>query len=165
MLKLKSEGKEALNWMLPYPGDWHIMTNYSIALIKNYGPAGLYDLIALNHKGTANSVTSCNDFDKMQNFLFQVWEAMYRQQLDMFFKHKAEQNADSSSSHFDARKYLQSVYERMSMWSQKGESHLDYKESLRDVFTQAGPLRREFDGYVSNLAEQNETFRFWRSFV
>ena len=33
---LKYEYGEELKWMLPYPGDWHLLKNYQITLMKPY---------------------------------------------------------------------------------------------------------------------------------
>lgn len=41
---LKTEYGEELQWMLPYPGDWHILKNYQTALMQAYFDAGLKEL-------------------------------------------------------------------------------------------------------------------------
>jgi ribosome-binding factor A len=33
-----------IGWMLPFPGDWHILFNYQKVLLKIYGDAGLLDM-------------------------------------------------------------------------------------------------------------------------
>ena len=38
---LKYEYGEELQWVLPYPVDWHLLKNYQYALIKPYFDAGL----------------------------------------------------------------------------------------------------------------------------
>ena len=39
--KLKHQYRPALNWMIPFPGDWHICKNYQKMLMKIYWHAGL----------------------------------------------------------------------------------------------------------------------------
>ena len=41
---LKHEYGEELKWLLPFPGDWHMLKNYQIALMKPYFDAGLREL-------------------------------------------------------------------------------------------------------------------------
>ena len=41
---LKSEFGSQMGWMLPFPGDWHILYNYQKVLLKIYGDAGLLQL-------------------------------------------------------------------------------------------------------------------------
>ena len=41
---LKFEYGEELKWVIPFRGDWHMLKNYQIALIKPYFDAGLKSL-------------------------------------------------------------------------------------------------------------------------
>ena len=41
---LKLEYGDELKWLLVYPGDWHILKNYQIAVIKPYFESGLREL-------------------------------------------------------------------------------------------------------------------------
>lgn len=45
LMKLKLEHGAGLNWLLPFPGDWHILKNFSLLLMKVYGDAGLKELV------------------------------------------------------------------------------------------------------------------------
>ena len=68
-----------------FPGSWHTLKIFALALSKIYGPVGLEALIALLHHGrTANCIINGTDFDKTCSFLLQSWEAMYRLEIDMF---------------------------------------------------------------------------------
>lgn len=35
-----------LDWVIAYPGDWHMLSNYQYAMMKSYFDAGLKDLAA-----------------------------------------------------------------------------------------------------------------------
>ena len=60
-------------WMLPFPGNFHVIKNYSAALMILYGDVGLKDLVAVFNKGaTANSVLQATSVDKTHNFILQV---------------------------------------------------------------------------------------------
>ena len=41
---LKHEYGDELRWVNPYPGDWHVLKNYQIALLKPYFDAGLKEM-------------------------------------------------------------------------------------------------------------------------
>ena len=41
---LKCEYGEELNWLLPYPGDWHLLKNFQVPPMKAYYDAGLKSL-------------------------------------------------------------------------------------------------------------------------
>ena len=91
LLALKHEYSTYFTWMLPFPGDFHIMKNYLAALMKLYGDAGLKDLVAVFHKGaTANAVLQATSFEKNHNFILQVWEAFYRSEIQTFFEHRGQ---------------------------------------------------------------------------
>ncbi|CAC5406554.1 unnamed protein product [Mytilus coruscus] len=51
LIKLKSEYGNALDWVLPYPGDWHILKNLLPVFIKIYYDAGLKELAVKFHHG------------------------------------------------------------------------------------------------------------------
>ena len=37
----RSEYGDHMKWLIPWPGDWHILLNYQKALMKAYAGAGL----------------------------------------------------------------------------------------------------------------------------
>ena len=47
LIKLKTERKDELKWLLPVIGDWHILKNYQLMLMKIYHAPGLKDMIEL----------------------------------------------------------------------------------------------------------------------
>ena len=71
IIQIKSKYKNMLDWLLPFPGDWHTMKNFAFMLIQIYG---LNDLVHLFHKGkTANSILNVTSWDKTRSFLLQVF--------------------------------------------------------------------------------------------
>ena len=45
--KIKTQSPRHFRWLLPFPGDWHILSNFSMALMKVYGPSGLFEILSL----------------------------------------------------------------------------------------------------------------------
>ena len=75
---LKFEYGEELSWVIPYPGDWHMLMIYQKALMKPYYDAGLKALA-----GAAGyplvAIQSCSQFKRSHNFILETWEAMHVQ--------------------------------------------------------------------------------------
>ena len=65
-----------LSWLIPYPGDWHLLKNYQICLMKPFFEAGLKD-IAIASGYPAMSIQSCSNFQRTHNFLMEIWEGLY----------------------------------------------------------------------------------------
>ena len=75
-----------LQWLTPYPGDWHILLNYQKALMKPYADAGLASLGKVSgHKGeTLASLIHATNFRRTHEFLLQAYEAIYRYFLSLY---------------------------------------------------------------------------------
>lgn len=85
---IKSEYGSHLKWLIPLPGDWHILLNYQKTLIKIYGDAGLVQLgkVAGYRWETLTSLVNCSNFRRTHAFLLQSFEAFYRTTLkDLVF--------------------------------------------------------------------------------
>ncbi len=77
---------EELEWVIPYPGDWHMLKNYQPALMKAHYDAGLKSMAkAAGYPLPASK--SCSQFKRTHHFLLQAWEAVYRAMLTTFLEH------------------------------------------------------------------------------
>ncbi|CAC5398860.1 unnamed protein product [Mytilus coruscus] len=98
LVKLKLELKDDLSWLLPFPGDRHILKNYQRMIMKLYLDAGLKELIELFHHGAFGAaVMQATNFDKTHHFLMQVWEAFYLQQISAILKYAEENDLNDQS--------------------------------------------------------------------
>ncbi|VDH92768.1 Hypothetical predicted protein [Mytilus galloprovincialis] len=85
LIKLKTEYGSALDWVLPYPGDWHILKNILPIFIKIFYDAGIKELAGIYHHGaTLKVLTECTKFSVTHRFLCHVWEAMIRCQIEAY---------------------------------------------------------------------------------
>ena len=84
---LKFEYGEELKWLIPYPGDWHMLKNYQSALMAAYYDAGLKALANASGYPLAQ-LQGCSNFKRTHHFLLEVWEAVYRAMLAKFFEAK-----------------------------------------------------------------------------
>ena len=73
LVSFKNEFTSELSWLIPFPGDWHILKNYQSIIMKIYADAGLKELIELFHHGVlAKVVAQATGFDKTHQFIMQV---------------------------------------------------------------------------------------------
>ena len=69
-----------------FQDDWHILKNFRPVLMKLYYNTGLRELAkASGFQGaTLTALESCSNFEYAHRFLLHVWEALYRETLDMY---------------------------------------------------------------------------------
>ena len=80
---LKLEYGAELNWVLPYPGDWHLLKNYQLCLMKPFFEAGLKDLACACGYPSA-SIKKCTHFQRTHKFLIEAWESILRHILELY---------------------------------------------------------------------------------
>lgn len=80
---LKLEYSNELGWLVPYPGDWHMLMNYQIALMRPYFDAGLNQLAEAAGYPVA-AIRTCSQFKKTHSFIVEAWEALYRAMINAF---------------------------------------------------------------------------------
>lgn len=74
---LSFEYGEELDWLIPYPGDFHLLMNFQKALMKPYYDAGLKSM-AQSAGYPLPAIQSCSQFKRTHNFIMEAWEAIYR---------------------------------------------------------------------------------------
>ena len=104
---IRAEYGEQMKWLIPWPGDWHILPNYQKAVMKAYADAGLIKLGEITHhqSETLTSLVQCTNFRRTHNFLLQSMEAFYHFFLSLYLKHKqistsTQQNATENQIYY-----------------------------------------------------------------
>ena len=148
---LKFEYGEASDWVIPIPGDWHMLMNYQSAIMKPYFDAGLKTLAEAAGYPVA-SIQTCGQFKRTHHFLLEVWEALYRVMISMFLESPITEDP------------LQ-VISRQIM-ANKTKFNPD---TLTTIISETeGLLKKNFDSFkafIQKLAQTDSTWRFWVQFV
>jgi len=166
LLKLKDEDPIEMAWLLPFPGDWHTLKNYSLALLKIYGPAGLHDLISILHMGrTEKCVLNSTDFEKTFAFIVQSWEAMYRVEISLFLDSLERGSDEGAAAAFSKNNFLKEVAVKMKKWENIKEPAELYIEAFQSLSGILDGLYDEFNRFSTKLCESNENFRFWHNYI
>ena len=90
LVELKRSYGQELSWLLPLPGDWHILKNFQPVLFKAYYDAGLKQIAEKCgfHQSTLTALSQCSNFRTTHNFLMQICEAIFQHMLTCFMKHR-----------------------------------------------------------------------------
>ena len=152
---LKFEYGKDLDWVLPIPGDWHMLMNYQIAIMKPYFDAGLKDLAKAAGYPVA-SIQTCGQFKRTHHFLLEAWEALYSALILMFFQ-EAQPGASASPS-------LQAITSKV--LSIKDNFNKDILANMiKEMDRILSHDYQEFRSFVQQLAIRDDTCKFWIQFV
>lgn len=165
---IRSEYGSNLKWLLPYPGDWHILLNYQKALMKIYSDAGLLQLAnSAGYRGeTLTSLVKCSNFRRTHAFLLQSFEAFYRFFLSLYLGASDSTTVDTAESYENdiSTLILQLLTEFASI--SKEEDVASFQGTCDAIFN--GELSSSYEQFVSfmeNLSNQQDTIQFWFNFV
>ena len=94
---IKLDYGEELSWLLPFPGDFHILKNFQPVLSKVYYEVGLKQLAMASgfSDETLTCSEKCTHFKKSHCFMLQSWEVIYTQMVRTFL---IKYNSDSVAS-------------------------------------------------------------------
>lgn len=154
---LQFEYVEEFSWIIPYPGDWHMLMNFQAAIIKPYYDAGLRSL-AMAAGYPAASIQSTSQFKQTHSFILEAWEAVYRVMLAQYIDFRDQQGCSSSTNLLEEiSDYLQSIP----------------SENFSHVFNQNlvaldDSINTEFDdlkAFICERARHDDTWRFWVQFT
>lgn len=153
MQAIKHEYGSDLNWLIPYPGDWHLLKNFQICLFKPFFEAGLKELCtAVGYP--AASVQSCSNFKRTHRFIMEVWESMYRHVLKIFMLDTEHDNQITQELEHTLRELEKEEYDATAMFS--------VIRSLQEKLT---GMDDDFKSFIDGKAEVDDTWHFWVNFI
>ena len=154
---LKVEYGEELNWLIPLPGDWHILKNYQEVIMKVYFDGGLQEAAkqAGYSDGVLNSIGGCGKFKRTHEFILKLWESIMRIFLSDFVSKNA--NGKTVAEHIKSTLKTHSNNENINISPLfKLMIHLCEDE---------GTLSNDFHKYLSDWSAQDDTCKLWGMFV
>jgi len=162
---LKFEYGDELQWLIPFPGDWHLLMNYQSALMKPYFDAGLKSLAEASGYPVV-AIRNCTQFKRTHFFILKSWKAMYRAMLSTFInisskdQSKTESIVSPKNLREQAIKALNEVNERTPVEFRK---RLNAK--VADITSSISLFYQQFKEFIQTMACRDETWRFWIQYV
>ena len=137
--------------MLIYPGDWHLLKNYQIALVKPYFEPGLREL-AKACKYPLAAIKSCSQFKRSHNFILEAWETVYRVMVERFIE---SSNAPLTTD------YVSQAMKNMSVGSDKEKTSklTNNITCFKAAFTKS-KFFDKLKEFVDNLSSKDPTWKF-----
>ena len=161
---IKSEYGKALDWVIPFLGDWHVLKNFQEVLFKIFWDAGLKDVAKMSHKSsTLQSLASCSNFKRNHRFLIQVHEAVYMCQWQSFLEYRSGQEECVSNDEF--KNSVSNVVSKLIHKHGKYHGIEEFKDAEMNFKEQMMPFMDQFIKYCNDMSEKYETFRFWNRFL
>ena len=164
---LKKHYGSKMDWLLPFPGDWHILYNYQKVLLKIYGDAGLLQLakVAGHRSETLTSLALASHFKRTHRFLLQSFEAISRTLLSKYI-----QSLESSST---KARLVEAFRTSAGTFADKLSS-ISTSEELSDLIGvletsfQSGDLHKFSSGFapfLSSICLKQDTVLFWHDYI
>ena len=150
-----------LKWLIPFPGDWHVLFNYQKALMKPYADAGLASLgRAAGHRAeTLTTLLKVSNFRRTHEFLLQAFEALYRYFLSVY-------SPDSSDIEDEITTQMSSLLTSFPCIASEEDLESFRKRSTDVLESELMPVKfEEFKSFMDRLSEQNDTVCFWYRFI
>ena len=146
---LKYEYEHDLEWLVPYPGDWHTLMNFQHALMKPYFDTGLKNL-AQAAGYPPQQIKACSQFKHTHHFILEVWESMYRCMISVY----------KEQTHSQQHKAVDLQNKLVKMLSENKHQRLTH-----EVYSSSRTQQKAFTAFVQRMARTDETWKFWIGFV
>ncbi|XP_072029408.1 uncharacterized protein [Amphiura filiformis] len=165
--KVKSECGHAMDWVIPFVGDWHILFNFQDVLLKKiFWDAGLKNIA----KCTAlSSLINSGKFKKTHRFLLQSYEALYMYQIDCFLSDQGNSGIQVEEKLMSDENILSVIEQVMCKLNNPNSDFTNVDEfihSQNELKAKLIPsLWEKFDLWCVDMSVKFETFAFWNNFL
>ena len=159
---LRLEYGNHLNWLIPLPGDFHILYNYQKVVMKAYEDAGLITLAkSAGYRGeTLTSLSKAKNFRRTHLFLLQTYEAFYNYFLSLYL---------SDSEHLEEGVYVSQIQCIIIVLLQRFKKITDandeeiFRSEVQSKLLQ--PSYESMDRFMKALSQKQDTIKFWYSYI
>lgn len=153
---LKCEYGDEFQWLIPFPGDWHLLMNYQSALMKPFFDVGLKAL-AKACGYPVSAIQNCSQFKQIHYFIMESWESMYCAMLESFI----EVLEGNSSAEATMPQLLERIKTAMNNVDQ---GKTDFREAfgaqVGDITASISSKYDQFKDFIQTMAYKDETWRF-----
>lgn len=159
---LKCEYGDEFQWLIPFPGDWHLLMNYQSALMKPYFDAGLKALAKACGYPVA-AIQNCSQFKRTHYFIMESWEAMYCAMLESFIEVSAEGNPSAEASMPQLLERIKTAMNNVDHG--KTDFRKAFGSQVGDITASISSKYDQFKDFIRNMAYKDEMWRFWVQYV
>ncbi len=152
---LKFEYGVEYSWLIPMLGDWHLLKNYQIALMKPYFEAGLKELARVSGYPVA-AIQTCGQFKRTHRFLLEDWESLFQVMIKKYFQF----HHDDECPDLYNEEILAAAKTAIQKASSSDQALVDLQSSLERL-----TFKKEFRIFLDKMSETNLTWKFWSQFV
>ena len=158
---IRAEYGSHLKWLLPFPGDWHILFNYQKVIMKIYADAGLQQLgkVSGHRAETLTSLIQCTNFRRTHNFISQVVLAFYQ---FFFTLYMSKSNIAQVSGQITS--ILTTIIDSFASLTNDSQMY-DFSISAIDKFEEVPFSHDDFQKFMSDMCKKQDTIRFWYQFA
>ena len=160
---LRRQYGSQMQWLLPFPGDWHILYNYQKVLLKIYGEAGLLQLARVTgHRAeTLTSLAAASHFKRTHHFILQSFEALYRLFLRKYLTYLDTNSSIAEAANFIANTLannLGNITDKVSLQ--------DFHEHLGSCFSATlHEFTTGFSSFLDRSCKDQKTCKFWHEYI
>ena len=165
LIELKRAYGNELAWLLPFPGDWHILKNFQPVLFKPYYDAGLKEIAGQCgfNSSTLTALSQCSNWRITHNFIMQVGESIYRSMLVCFLNHRHEFHLRSRST-FTSTRIEAAVYDLFDDVTNEPDLQSALSRYPKLLASNFSTLESEFMEFLSVMS-LDDNWKFWTSFI
>lgn len=156
--KLRLEYKESLKWLIPIPGDWHVLFNYQKVLMKPYADGGLISLAKTTgyRAETLKSLRNATNFRRTHLFFLQSFEAFYQYFLKLFYSSKDDE--DEKLVHELLKEFKNITSDADLECFRDSVMKTTSQQAMREKYS-------EFKKFLDALSQKQDTIKFWNKFL
>ncbi len=167
VMKAKSDQGKAMDWVIPYVGDWHVLKNLQSVIMKIFWDAGLKEVAKVVHKGgSVLNLRNCSSFKHTHRFILQAYEALYLYQIDCFLRLRDQSEDNSQISHEEILYLLAGVVKELEDANAEFTNIDSFLKKQEAATRKLMPkLWDEYLAWCMKMSEMYETFAFWNRFL
>ena len=168
ILRIKNENEEAMKWLIPYLGDFHLLFNAQPIFMRLYWSGGLGDLAKKTHSGSSlKSLGSCQHFRRTHMFLLHTWEAIQRVFIDIFLQQRTINEEIQHTTEEIDRMLLSCLKLLEGVKDHEYEKVFDssFIEAQKEVASKLEIVEDEYNLFWMAKSNSSKTIQYWLNFL